>query len=261
MDRGRPGKAAFPGGVKALPSVVFPRGTPMNDAGLNRYYQMSPTGITIAPDISFEDYAQLGEHLHAAMDACQWAIGGWAAFGQDMFGDDYTRAVSPDRTRRIEQTLWVWRSVPAEIRRDDLTFSHHRSVAGIKDAGVQKRLLDMAAANGWQVATLAAAVKRAKETGGEDLMPWQPVEPETATRLFGTAGVKISSTPSNDATNQIEKNNAPQLRVVGGIDTIGATIDAYPYLWAVVIAAREAINYGEITDALRRAVAEIDALE
>jgi len=233
----------------------------MNDAGLNRYYQMSPTGITIAPDISFEDYAQLGEHLHAAMDACQWAIGGWAAFGQDMFGDDYTRAVSPDRTRRIEQTLWVWRSVPAEIRRDDLTFSHHRSVAGIKDAGVQKRLLDMAAANGWQVATLAAAAKRAKETGGEDLLPWQPVEPETATRLFGTPGVKISSEDRQPDLGFADGiMGAPGLRVVGGTD-VEAPTDVWPYLWAVVIAAREAVNYGEITDALRRAVAEIDALE
>src|SRR5215469_13708437 len=242
MDRGRPGKAAFPGGVKALPSVVFPRGTPMNDAGLNRYYQMSPTGITIAPDISFEDYAQLGEHLHAAMDACQWAIGGWAAFGQDMFGDDYTRAVSPDRTRRIEQTLWVWRSVPAEIRRDDLTFSHHRSVAGIKDAGVQKRLLDMAAANGWQVATLAAAVKRAKETGGEDLMPWQAVGPETATRLFGASGrvrepASVSHEPDVDFS-------APSLRVVGGTDT--EPPDLYALFYGVVGAARDAIAKGEI---------------
>ena len=233
----------------------------MNDAGLNHYYQMSPTGITIAPDISFEDYAQLGEHLHAAMDACQWAIGGWAAFGQDMFGDDYTRAVSPDRTRRIEQTLWVWRSVPPEIRRDDLTFSHHRSVAGIKDANLQKRLLDMAAANGWQVATLAAAVKRAKETDGEDLMPWQPVEPESATRLFGTAGVKMSSEDRQPDLGFADGiMGAPGLRVVGGTDVEPLT-DVWPYLWAVVIAAREAINYGEITDALRRAVAEIDALE
>jgi len=234
----------------------------MNDVGLNRYYQMSPTGINIAPDITFEAYEQIGDYLHATMDACQFALGDWAARGETLFGDDWTRAVHPDRSRRVEQAAWVARKVPAEIRRESLTHSHHRAIAGLDDVNLMVRLLDMAEANRWTVATLAAAAKRAKETDGADLMPWQPVEPETATRLFGTPGVKISSEDRQPDLGFADGiMGAPGLRVVGGTDTMGVTIDAYPYLWAVVVAAREAINYEEITDALRRAVAEVDAFE
>lgn len=225
------------------------------------FAHLSPTGITIAPDIPFALYEELGEYLHTTMDACQWALGGWAAHGESLFGDDWTRAVSPDRSRRVEQAAWVHKKVPPKNRHENLTYSHHRAVAGIEDLDVQARLLDMAEANRWQVATLAAAVKRAKETNGEDLLPWKAVEPETATRIFGTPGVKMSSTPSNDATNQIEKSNAPQFRVVGGTDhkpPVAAYLDYYVELLS---AARRAIRNDEITDELRKAVALIDELE
>lgn len=217
---------------------------------------MTPTGITIAPDIPYEEWERLGEQLHMTIDAAYWAIGGWAAFGEAMYGDTYTRAVSPDRSRRVEQALWVHRKVPSGIRRENLSHSHHRAVAGLADVDVMRRLLDMAEANNWQVATLAAAVKRAKETAGADLMPWQPVEPDTATRLFGATGRTSEPPPSNaDA-----KINAAPLRVVAGTD-IEMSDDPYPFFWALAEAARDAIAEGAITDALKKAVADIDALE
>lgn len=231
------------------------------------YAKLSPTGIRIDSDIPYEAWEELGESLHRAVDASYWALGEWVDFGARKFGERHASAISPDRSRRVEQALWVHKKVPCDIRHENLSHSHHRAVAGLSDTFLMSKLLDMAEANGWAVATLAAAVKRAKETDGEDVMPWQPVEPETATRLFGEgcAGVpaQLSAQSQRGSGPVAGVSHEPGLRVVAGTDVKPA---APHYLsiglaFALLEAARVAIAHGEITDDLRKAVAEIDALE
>ena len=230
-------------------------------------WRMTPTGISIDPDISFDDWANLGEQLHFTVDAAYWAIGGWVAFGEAIFGERHAAAISPDRSRRVEQALWVHKKVPIDIRHENLSHSHHRAVAGLSDTFLMARLLDMAEANGWTVATLAAAVKRAKETGGEDVMPWQPVEPETATRLFGEGGscagvpAQLSAQSQRGSGPVAGISHEPGLRVVAGTDVVAYEDSVEHDLNAELLAAaREAIEEECITLRLREAVAEIDRL-
>ena len=241
----------------------------MSDADIKSFYRLSPTGIAISDDISYEDWERLGDQLHVMIDVGQWALGGWSLFGERKFGDDHTRAISPDRSRRVEQARWVWLKIPVEIRRESLSYSHHRAIAGIDDIELQKKLLDMAEANKWQVSTLAAAAKEAKKSSGAVTQPGAPAEVTSTNRLFGATGRtrdREPLSPSNlsYAADQLPDDPAPQgftPRIVAGKDVEPAPDNQYAFFWAVVAAAREAIAKGEITDALRKAVADVDALE
>lgn len=226
------------------------------------YVDLQTTDIDIHEDITFGKWEELGDRLHAFIEVGRWGLGKWAIFGERRFGEEYTRAVTPGRSRRIEQARWVFLKVPPEIRREALTWSHHRAVAGIDDRQLQIKLLDQAVRGDWNVATLAQAVNAAKKAG-EVEQPGSPAEVTSATRIFGASGRVSSSSTQNDAKKMNTLDPAPQgftPRVVAGKD-VDQPDDPYTFLWAVVEAARVAIAHGEITDDLRKAVADIDALE
>jgi hypothetical protein len=231
------------------------------------YAKLSTTDIVFREDTPYDVWEAVGEKLNTLVDSGRWGIGGWAEFGERRFGEEYANAVAPNRSKRIDQCRWVWNCVPREIRRETLTFSHHRAIAGIKEIDIQRKLLEMADANGWDVSTLMAAVKQAKKTAGADVQP-PPFDSAGTTRLFGEGGAVKPRRDPPPAPPQTGANEAAEPpgagftpRVVAGKDVDQADADQYVFFWAVIEAARDAIAKGEITDQLRKAVADIDALE
>jgi hypothetical protein len=232
------------------------------------YVELKTTDIVIEEGIPFERWEELGDRLNAFIETGRWGLGRWIAYGEEHFGDDCRNAVAPSRSRRIDQALWVHRRCPPEIRHERLTWSHHRSVCGLDDHEMQRKLLDMAEQGDWDVSTLAKAVRQAKKAGKIE-PTGTPAEVTTANRLFGPSGrarmPEMPQAATPPAPPNEEAATAPPAgftpRVVAGKDVEASGEDPYGFFWAVVKAARDAIAKCEITDELRKAVADVDALE
>lgn len=242
----------------------------MSDAERNvwSYVELKTTDIVIEEGIPFERWEELGDRLNAFIEVGRFGLGRWAEHGEIHFGDDYRNAIIPSRSRRIDQALWVHRRVPPEIRRERLSWSHHRAISGIEDRATQIKLLDAAEAGDWDVSALAKAVRDAKKAGKIE-PTGTPAEVTTANRLFGPSGrarmpempqaATPPAPPNEEATTAPPTGFTP--RVVAGKDVDASGEDPHAFFWAVVEAARDAIAKGEITDELRKAVADVDALE
>lgn len=46
-------------------------------------FSLSPSGLTFLAHPSFDEWAQIGQHLFNAEQSIQWAIGDWLIFGED----------------------------------------------------------------------------------------------------------------------------------------------------------------------------------
>src|SRR5438874_5939790 len=97
---------------------------------------MSPahisTGLTLPPDLLFEEWQQIGDNLERATSSLAWAIGDWWVYGDRRYGE---RAKAAAESRFEIRTLmnygWVARSIESSRRREDLSFGHHQCVANL----------------------------------------------------------------------------------------------------------------------------------
>lgn len=104
----------------------------------------------LAPDATFDEWAEHGRAIMHAARAVQWLLGDWLNAGEDRFGEDYAQAV--ELTGLSERTLlvaaWVARSVPPEARRPNLPWTHHRVVAALPPSE-RDALLERCENEGW----------------------------------------------------------------------------------------------------------------
>ncbi len=98
--------------------------------------------------------------------ACQWWIGDWINYGDAAYGEKYAQAL--DETGLDVQTLmnaaWVAGRIPAGLREERLSWTHHREVAALEPEPRQA-LLERAVAENLPTAKLAALVKAQKQNG------------------------------------------------------------------------------------------------
>lgn len=229
-------------------------------------WQRTPTTVAFDPNLSFDDWKEFGQQTRVIADSCRWHLGSWAAFGEARFGEAYDPSIAGGSSpEHIRQCRWVHENVPAEIRQQELTWSHHRAVAGVPEIENKVQLLGMALAMKWTVATLEAAAKETKRTGIATASP-PPAEASDATRLFPSGRIK----PRGEPTRQLDEEAPPAAaapapgeiwkpRVVGGTAVTSKT--AEELLWDVVNAARAAVERDRMTDELRTAVAALDDYE
>lgn len=131
---------------------------------------LTSTGMHLPADMSEADWMAVGQILQKLEQSIQWTIGDWMAFAERVWGKTY--AVVEELTGYSYQTLrdyaYVARNVPHEVRRADLTFSHHRVVASLHlesasapDLNAQRYWLEQAAEQGWSQARLRQEIERA----------------------------------------------------------------------------------------------------
>lgn len=141
------------------------------------------TGLQLDdPDMAFERYEAIGRFLGALGDAAKWAIGDWLLFGEKVYGERYAQAALA--TGRSEGTLQDYLRVALRVarrrRREDLSWWHHRVVAGLEPAD-QRNWLERAAANGWTTRDLGEQVS-ADSRGAPDPPTTLPAPPSVLTR-------------------------------------------------------------------------------
>jgi len=139
---------------------------------------MTQTSLVLPPDLSFEDYTEVGEFLfrlkaqrEAELDTINWFIGDWLQFGEHKWGERYAQAVT--ETGLAYQTLaniqWtVAKFEDVSRRKERLTFTHHAAVAALPEADADE-LLDEAEEQGWSSYTVREhAQDRTAENDGKD---------------------------------------------------------------------------------------------
>lgn len=125
---------------------------------LERSGALTKTGLVIPPTITLERYEALGHLLGEMHQVVQWAIGDWLNAGEHLFNDEWSHVseslgIGEDARMQYQR---VARQIPIERRRPELSFSHHRCVAAMKDERRRDELLEQAVVKGWSVVELLA---------------------------------------------------------------------------------------------------------
>lgn len=121
---------------------------------------VTPTGLLINGNPSFEEWAQFGRQASLAERAIHWAVGDWLNYGEARWGEMYAQAM--DETGFEYSTLstdkWLAGRIEFCRRRQNLSWGHHAEV-GALDPDEQEDWLDYAEAEGLSVHELRKAIK------------------------------------------------------------------------------------------------------
>jgi hypothetical protein len=139
---------------------------------------LTPAGLTLPPDTTYERYEEIGRHLGKLRDLTSWALGDWLIAGERLFGEDGkdgkdgSVAQAIEATRRPKSSLLEYRRVAERFpreRRRDLPWSHHQVCAALPP-DEQDRWLDEAVDRKWSVEELRGAIREPRRLGmGEQL--------------------------------------------------------------------------------------------
>lgn len=131
------------------------------------------TALTFEHDMSPELWDALLKHIMVHRNAANWWMGDALNKGEEMFGEEMPQWVedalgSTQTVNNVMRVCRVFKERPGEKsrRREDLSFSHHMEVAGLKESKVQDRFLEIAAKKGWDRDQLRSAVRDHKQELG-----------------------------------------------------------------------------------------------
>lgn len=142
---------------------------------LSQCFALNANGLVVTGTPSITEWLQVGERLRKIEKHIQFAIGDWLNYGKSRYGEMYSQALEEtDYTKgALRDFAWVSRQVAPSLRKDNLTFSHHKEVAAFTtednkpDVEKQQEWLEKAAIGDgekpWSVSTLRNAIKDAKQ--------------------------------------------------------------------------------------------------
>ena len=100
--------------------------------------EVTPLGLKLPEQMSFEEWEVLGAHLRTITDGVQWAIGDWLVYGEgrEEWGHMYERAekilgIANATLRKYAQASNRW---SPNRRRVGLSWSHHYELCALDDA-------------------------------------------------------------------------------------------------------------------------------
>jgi hypothetical protein len=97
-------------------------------------FTMTTTGLVAGGQATFEEWERVGDVLRRLDASIQWLIGDWFAYGERVWGQTYEQI--SDTTGYEVKTLYdyayVAKSVDFSVRTENLTFGHHKLVAGLE---------------------------------------------------------------------------------------------------------------------------------
>lgn len=141
----------------------------MTDLALwgTEHVEPTATGLIITGDLTLDEWAGIGRRMGTVETHIRWAIGDWMLYGEERWPTRYADVaaevgLSP---QSIATSVSVARRVPPEMRRAELTWSHHDEVAALhKHPKAQVDLLRKAVENGLSSRELRAEAQQAKDT-------------------------------------------------------------------------------------------------
>jgi hypothetical protein len=114
---------------------------------------MTSTGAVISEDITIEEFCDGLKNCQALANSSMWTLGDLLAYGESRgeWGEMYTQAL--DLTQKsystLTQAMHISKQYPMEERNADVSWSHHREAASIKNRDERQSVLRQAADEGW----------------------------------------------------------------------------------------------------------------
>lgn len=117
------------------------------------------TRLTVANDITKEEWEAIGETLLFMGKGAQWWIGDWLNYGDRVWSKTYSEVAEKTgySAKTLREYVYVASKVDMSIRMDKLTFGHHQLVAGLPPVRQQFWLIK-AADNDWSISQLRDAI-------------------------------------------------------------------------------------------------------
>lgn len=127
-----------------------------------------PTGLDLPDGLDFEEWEAVGGVLCAIEGSVMWWLGDWWRYGERAYGEAASAAAPTGYSAETcRKAAWVADKFPESVlRRTDLSFKHHQTVAAL-DPPERDALLGEAVAERWSVAQLTDAVKHRKQRAKE----------------------------------------------------------------------------------------------
>jgi N6-adenosine-specific RNA methylase IME4 len=121
-------------------------------------FQLTPTGLTVRGQPSFDEWQDAGTKLSRMEGAVQFWIGDWLNAGEQRYREKYAQAVNETQVETWMHYAWVSNKVQICTRVQILPWSYHREVAHL-DPPTQSALLAEAVEKGWKRRQLTDAVR------------------------------------------------------------------------------------------------------
>jgi|2_EtaG_2_1085320.scaffolds.fasta_scaffold126354_1 hypothetical protein len=122
--------------------------------------QVGPLGATIEENITFEAFEEGLRNCHLLASASLWSLGDLLAYGEGRgdWGESYTQAISLAQRSywTLTQAVRLAKAYPPGERVANISWSHHRDVAAIKDPAERRQLLEEAVKHHWSREELRA---------------------------------------------------------------------------------------------------------
>ena len=118
---------------------------------------LSPVALSLPAGISLAAWAGLCSTLVSAQSAGNWWLGDWCNYGAEAYGEEAEQYLDQVPLASRKGYAWVAARITPERRREALTWSHHRLVAGL-DATRADLLLDAAEREQWPAQRLREAI-------------------------------------------------------------------------------------------------------
>ena len=125
--------------------------------------EMTDTALVIPDGLSYDEWAEMGQPLVRIAQASMWWVGDWLKYGEHHYGEKYAQAIEATgyAASTLKNAQWVADRFPPEERREDVTYSQHRTIAGL-DPKPRLELLRRAAEESMTEGELAGRVKAIK---------------------------------------------------------------------------------------------------
>ena len=126
--------------------------------------------LTLPDNLSFEDWAAIGDSIARMERGVQWWIGDWWRYGEHRYGERAAQALSSSRWsfQTFMQAGWVAGAIETSRRREVLSFSHHVEVASLPPEQ-QDEWLAKAETENLTCNELRTAIHRAKDHQARDI--------------------------------------------------------------------------------------------
>ncbi len=115
---------------------------------------------TPSGDIDLAEWSAVGRRFGEIGRSSQWWLGDWIQYGNERFGERYTRAVKLTGydVQSLMNMVYVASRFEISRRREGLSWSHHSALAAL-DLDGQERWLDRATAERLSVADLRVELR------------------------------------------------------------------------------------------------------
>ncbi len=134
-------------------------------------FTITPTGLQFHQELSYDEWDALGKKLAPIGKSIGFIIGDWINFGETAYGDKYKEALAS--TGIAYQTLanysYVARKVEFSLRKENLDWYQHATVAKLKTPAEKQHWLEMAEKHNLSVRRLRKSINYGRLASEEEV--------------------------------------------------------------------------------------------